>query len=106
MSPKNASILCYVPWIGWIAALFVLATERFRLMRDVRFHAFQGLYLFVAWLLVDLFTKEVWRFPFPHVLKVAVVITWIYMLVQTANDRLIKLPVIGELAEWSVDEQR
>lgn len=106
ISPKNASLLCYLPWIGWIAALFVLATERFRTMRDVRFHAFQGLFLFVAWLLVSLATREIGHFPFPQVLKLAVFCTWIYMLVQTSNNRLVKLPLIGELAERSVDEQR
>src|SRR5690348_9045019 len=51
MSARTASILCYVPGIGWIASIVVLASEKFRANRDVRFHAFQGLYLFVAWLL-------------------------------------------------------
>ena len=106
ISPKNASLICYLPWVGWIAALFVLATERFRTMRDVRFHAFQGLFLFVAWMLVSLATREIGHFPFPQVLKLAVFCTWIYMLVQTSNNRLVKLPLIGELADRSVDEQR
>lgn len=108
LSPRNASVICYVPWIGWIGALFVLATERFRTMRTVRFHAFQGLYMFVAWLLVDLVAKELFR---PHwmigqSLKMALFVGWIYMLVQTANDKLVKLPLLGELADRSVDEQR
>src|SRR5215831_19514350 len=51
ISPRTASILCYVPGIGWIASIVVLASVRFRSNRAVRFHAFQGLYLFVAWLL-------------------------------------------------------
>src|SRR5437899_4953526 len=53
LNPKTASILSYVPWVGWIAAIVVLASERFRHDRAVRFHAFQGLYLFVAWLIAD-----------------------------------------------------
>src|ERR1700675_1252152 len=53
ISPRTASMLCYVPGIGWIAAILVLASQRFRDSVAVRFHAFQGLYLFVAWLLVD-----------------------------------------------------
>src|SRR5689334_8179280 len=53
MTPHTASTLCYVPWFGWIASIYVLASERFRLERDTRFHAFQGLYLFVVWLIVD-----------------------------------------------------
>src|SRR5215469_3790546 len=51
LSPRTASILCYVPGIGWIACIIVLAANRFRQDRLVRFHAFQGLYLFVAWLM-------------------------------------------------------
>ena len=51
MGPRGASMLCYVPWFGWLASVWVLASERFRTERDVRFHAYQGLYLFVAWLL-------------------------------------------------------
>ena len=39
--------------MGWIAAIIVLASQRFKAMPTVRFHAFQGLYLFVAWLMND-----------------------------------------------------
>src|SRR5574342_964278 len=53
LSPRAASVLCYVPWVGWIAAIVVLAADNFRNNRTVRFHAFQGLYLFVGWLLVN-----------------------------------------------------
>src|SRR5258705_13789079 len=53
INPRTASILCYVPGIGWIASIIVLASDRFRHDRLVRFHGFQGLYLFVAWLLDD-----------------------------------------------------
>src|ERR1035438_867725 len=53
ISPRTASILCYIPGMGWIAAIIVLAAQRFRNVPPVRFHAFQGLYLFVAWLMND-----------------------------------------------------
>ena len=51
LSPRTAAILCYIPGLGWIASTIVLASDKFRSDRAVRFHAFQGLYLFVAWLL-------------------------------------------------------
>src|SRR5271168_1675552 len=57
ISNRNAALLCYIPMMGWIAAIVVLATDRFRKEAQVRFHAFQGLYLFVAWLLVDWVVK-------------------------------------------------
>jgi uncharacterized membrane protein len=84
--------------VGWIAGLLILAAERFRRDRTVRFHAFQGLYVFnlfdghgVRWLVSPL--------------KIAVIGTWIYMIVQTNQDKLVKLPLLGELADRSVDEQ-
>lgn len=111
ISPRLASILCYVPWFGWVAAIVVLASERFHHNRDVRFHAFQGLYLFVAWLFVDWvfepfasYTKG-GRF-FAHALQLSVVGTWILMLVKTSQDQLFRLPFLGDLADRSVSEQR
>src|SRR5436305_1874705 len=53
VSNRHAALLCYIPMVGWIAAIVVLASERFRRETQVRFHAFQGLYLFVAWLIVE-----------------------------------------------------
>src|SRR5205085_11896359 len=53
ISHRNAALLCYIPWVGWIAAIAVLASDRFRTERRLRFHAFQGLYLFAAWLMVE-----------------------------------------------------
>ena len=46
-------MLCYIPFAGWIACIVVLASPQFREDQAVRFNAFQGLYLFVAWLLVQ-----------------------------------------------------
>jgi uncharacterized membrane protein len=109
-SPRTASTLCYLPFVGWIAGLLVLAAERFRLDRTVRFHAFQGLYLFVVWLLVDLIGDKVFEGEkirwLVSPLKLAVFGAWIYMLVQTNQDKLVKLPLLGELADRSVDEQK
>src|SRR5229473_3395667 len=53
ISPRTASLLCYIPILGWLVAIVVLASARFRSDARVRFHAFQGLYLFVTWLIVD-----------------------------------------------------
>jgi hypothetical protein len=30
VSDKNASLLCYIPWLGWIAAIIVLASARYK----------------------------------------------------------------------------
>src|SRR5260370_9203645 len=56
ISDRAAALLCYIPGLGWIASVIVIASQRFKRntpeAREVRFHAFQGLYLFVAWLIL------------------------------------------------------
>ncbi|HLG99745.1 MAG TPA: hypothetical protein VKX49_25780 [Bryobacteraceae bacterium] len=116
ISPRTASLLCYIPIVGWIVAIVVLASARFRDDTRVRFNAFQGLYLFVAWLIVDWVLGPIFSFPhmwglsfyrvFPALLKAGIFAAWIVMIVKTAQDELYKLPILGELAEKSVSEQR
>jgi uncharacterized membrane protein len=114
VSPRTASLLCYIPIIGWVVSIVVLASTRFRADAKVRFHAFQGLYLFVAWLIVDWVLSPLLSFPgewgpqriIPVLLKVAVFGAWVFMIIKTAQDEMYKLPILGELAEKSVSEQR
>ena len=112
ITPSTASLLCYVPFAGWVAALVVLATQRFRDDRLVRFHAFQGLYLFVVWMLADIaigvffgFGGVVARKAITGTLKLSVLAAWVYMLVKTSAGEVIRLPLLGELADRSVAEQ-
>lgn len=107
-------MLCYIPVLGWIPSIVVLASPRFRSERTVRFHAFQGLYLFVVWLLLDWvfvpFTNAIpgGRAPFGAVaglLHLAVFAAWIWMIVKTAQEQVFHLPIVGELAERSLAEQ-
>ncbi|MGH9657643.1 MAG: hypothetical protein ACRD96_03805 [Bryobacteraceae bacterium] len=109
VSPKVASILCYVPMLGWIASIVILASDRFRGNRNVRFDAFQGLYLFVAWLVVDQVLGPLvgwnWnRFRFDKLLKMGIIATWIFMMIKASQERPYSLPLIGELAEKSAAE--
>ena len=120
ISNKNASLLCYIPWMGWIAAALVIASPRFKRdtaeAREVRFHAFQGLYLFVAWLIVDWVLAPMMTFnwegmgrvfprPVGGLLHVAIVATWIMMIVKVNRGEHYRLPLIGDLAERAVNEQ-
>ncbi len=113
---KTAALLCYIPWFGWIAAIIVLASRRYRRDYEVRFHAFQGLYLFVTWLLVDWVVSPVLRMtgygfwqPLPRgggVLHLVILAGWIVMLVKVGQGQHYRLPILGDLAERSVAEQR
>lgn len=120
LNDKNTSLLCYIPWLGWIAAIIVLASARYKRdtvgAREVRFNAFQGLYLFVAWLIVDWVVSPALRFgmigmgdafrPLEGLLRVAVLAAWIVMLVKVSHSEHYRLPIVGEMAERSVEEQR
>ena len=108
ITPRTASMLCYIPFVGWIAAILVLAAQRFRDNVNVRFHAFQGLYLFVGWLLLD-WTVMPWFhflpgrfFPFRKALELLLFGVWIFMFIKASKEERYSLPVIGELAERSL----
>jgi uncharacterized membrane protein len=105
--------MCYIPLVGWIPAIVILASARFKQDREVRFHAFQGLYLFVAWLLIDwaiapLFylSSSHWAIPVAGILKGTLLGIWIFMIVKTSQNETFRLPVLGELADRSMSEQR
>lgn len=111
LTPENAAILCYIPWLGWIASIVVLATERFRQNKTVRFHAFQGLYLFVLWLFVDWVFSPIAQYAdatrgISSLFKLGVLAVWIYMIVKTSQKEMVRLPLLGELADRSVAEQK
>ena len=109
-------MLCYVPIVGWIACIVVLASSRFAGERTTRFHAFQGIYLFVVWLLVDWVLEPFFgmmpgagrafmRFV-AAMLHLVVFGAWIFMLLKTSQQQMYRLPVVGELAERSLAEQQ
>jgi len=109
ISPRTASLLCYIPFVGWIAAIVVLAADRFRGDRMVRFHAFQGLYLFVTWLIVHWVVRPIafLRAGLLHLddlLEVALVGVSIFMMIKVGQGRSFSLPILGELAEKSAAE--
>ena len=111
ISPRTASLLCYIPILGWIVSIVVLASNTFRNDRIVRFHAFQGLYLFVAFLIVQWVFKP-WEFfmgsphvPVVEIMKLALLVLSIFMMVKAGEGRPYALPVLGELAERSLAEK-
>ncbi len=110
LTPRTASILCYIPTIGWIPAVIVLAARKFRSDHVVRFHAFQGLYLFAAWLVVSwvihplslMLPNHFLRVD--HLLEALLLGVSIFMMVKASHDETYVLPIIGELAQRSATE--
>lgn len=108
ISERGATILCYLPWMGWLVAVWALLSDRFRQNRQVRFHAYQGLYIFVIWLLgrwaLDLWAELLFdgRVPLGSLVELLLLGLWIFMLVKTSYGENYRLPVLGELAERSI----
>ena len=105
---RNASRLCYFPWLGWVACVLVLATHRFQRDYEVRFHAFQGLYLFVACLMEDWVLRPMFLVaPDLHIHGIVEALLLgmsIFMMVKAAHEEAYPLPLFGELAHRSVAE--
>jgi uncharacterized membrane protein len=89
-------------------SVIVLASERFRRDRVVRFHGFQSLYLFVAWLIEQQVFAPMLRNanlrPLHGMLQALLVGAAIFMMVKAAHRERYALPVIGDLAEKSMTE--
>ncbi len=116
LRPHIAALLCYLPSVGWIASVFFLTADQYRRNRYVHFHALQGLFLFVAYLLVrtvfsfsphvmmDAFSVNVFptNWGLNSVLKLAVVVIQVVGMVQTAKGMSFHIPVIGDIAERSM----
>lgn len=113
LSLRNVILFCYIPWVGWITSIAVIASPKFRGEKRVRFHAFQGLYLFAAWLMVEWVFGPMFNFMgpnparrfIPQLLHLAVFAGWIFMIIKASHDEDYHLPVIGDLAERSAAEQ-
>lgn len=111
LSPRTASILCYAPWLGWIMSVVVLASQRFRGDSMTRFHAFQGLYLFAVHFLANVFLPQMLDFTratrfMASAVSLSLVGIGIFMMVKTSQGEVFRLPMIGDLAERSVAEQK
>jgi len=112
ISDRTASILCYVPVFGIIAAIVFLASQRFRYNARVRFDGFQSVYLFVLWLIVSSALPTLLYVGYPplehsvlSLLKLAVFGCWLYVLIKAAQNQQVHLPIIGDLAARSTTEQ-
>ena len=111
LSPRTASVLPYIPALGWIFSVIVLASKKFRLDHLVRFHAFQGLYISALWLLVQWVIHPMMNsvgegfFRIDRLLEAILIGTSIFMMVKASHDEAYVLPVIGELAQRSAQEK-
>jgi uncharacterized membrane protein len=109
LSPRKASILCYVPWLGGIMCIVVLAVGKFRHDGVARFHAFQGLYLFVGYLVDELALPPldpliVPFLPISRLFEIVLLAASIFMMLKTLRGAPFSLPLLGDLAQRAAAE--
>ncbi len=94
-----------------MAAVVVLAARKFKGDKIVRFHAFQGLYLFAVWLVVQWVIHPMMNaipgrpVRIDHILDAILLAVSVFMLIKASHNEAYVLPIIGELAQKSALEQ-
>ena len=110
MADNMAGALCYL--FGFITGILFLVLAPYNQDRNIRFHAFQSIFLNIAWaalwIVASIFMLFFHLIPVLGALISGLVdialglggfIVWLYMMFKTYNGEKIVLPVIGPLAE-------
>jgi uncharacterized membrane protein len=110
MTDNLASALCYV--LGFITGILFLVLAPYNQNREIRFHAFQSIFLNIAWfaayIVVSIVAIAFRVIPFLgtfvsivlHLsLALGGLIIWLYMMFKTYNGEKIVLPFIGPMAD-------
>jgi len=106
LQPNIAGFLCYL--VGFVSGIFFLVAEPYKRDRFVRFHAFQAIFLSVAWLaaylvlgvLLPIVPAMLWRVAWLlySVLVLGSFLLWLLLMYKAYNREEFKLPAIGDLA--------
>ena len=104
LADNVAGALCYV--LGFITGILFLVLAPYNQNKFVRFHAFQSIFLNVAWVAIwivemMMFTVLPWSLVslLSMLLSLAFLGIWIFMLIKAYQGERFKLPIIGDLAE-------
>lgn len=109
LSENAAGALCYALTI--ITGILFLVLEPYNRNRNIRFHAFQAIFLFVAWFAVWIarimisivlgFVSFAWILTafLWMIIGLGFFILWLYMIIATYQGKTVVLPIIGPLAQ-------
>jgi uncharacterized membrane protein len=110
MTDNMAGALCYL--FGFITGILFLVLAPYNQDRNIRFHAFQSIFLNIAWVILWIVVSIV-LIPFRMIpflgIFIAIVlntvlglgglILWLYVMFKTYNGEKIVLPMVGPMAE-------
>ena len=104
MADNVASTLCYV--LGLVTGIIFLVLAPYNRNPTVRFHAFQSIFMHVAFIVVVIGLNIVLGimhmfslYFLSSLLWLACFLLWIFLLIQTYQGKTIVLPVIGPIAQ-------
>ena len=109
MEENLASALCYIPIVG----LIFLLIEPYNKNKTIRFHAFQSIFYFIAWIVISICLSILFAIMFailPYgvwtilrllsgLLQLACLGGWIFMIVKAYQRERFVMPIIGPLAQ-------
>jgi uncharacterized membrane protein len=105
LSDNAAGGLAY---ITIIPAIVFLIVAPFKNSSYVRFHAWQSIFFFVAWAVIDILVMAVQNLvpsavfltlTVLQLVGLAIFVVWLIVFISAFNGKRIKLPIIGDLAE-------
>jgi uncharacterized membrane protein len=108
----NSSGLSYnaaagIAYITIIPAIVFLIIEPFKKNSYVRFHAWQSIFFFIAWTVIDILVGLVqhivpstvfYTLTVLQLVGLAIFIVWLIVFIGAFGGKQIKLPAIGDLA--------
>ena len=104
MTDNAASALCYV--LGLVTGILFLVLAPYNQNKTIRFHAFQSIFLSIAWIVVSMVINIVfgalhmWSLLFlSPLIGLAFFVLWIYMIITAYQGKKVVLPVIGPIAQ-------
>jgi uncharacterized membrane protein len=108
MAENLAAALCYA--LGLITGVLFLVLEPYNKNRNIRFHAFQSIFVSVAWIafriVLGILIAALWSVgglffisSISLLCTLAWVILWLYLLISAYQGKKVVLPIIGPLAE-------
>lgn len=110
MTDNLAGALCYL--VGFITGILFLVLAPYNQNRTIRFHAFQSIFLNIAWVVLWIVITIV-LIPFRYipflgifislvlesVLGLGGLILWLYLMFKTYNGEKVVLPIVGPMAD-------
>ena len=96
-----ACALCYLA--GLITGILFLVLAPYNQNKTIRFHAFQSIFLNVAWIIFWIVLHMILPWGAALILSpligLAGLFLWLFMMWKAYQNQKVKLPVIGDLAE-------